>query len=97
MTVTNEKPPRAPEISAYEDNLSRIERLQLTWNAIASASTLLVGREKALFPKAILKLHDHKGVLEVLWRDALGLLLFKHLTIDAWSQQGEWEVQHEVA
>lgn len=95
--ISLDTPPRSPQLSAYEDGPDgfRIKRLQLTWEAIARASTLFDGRDKTLFSGAIRAFRDHKGFLEVIWRDPASKRSFEHLTINAWSLHGEGNLRHE--
>lgn len=86
-----------PALSAYEDGPEgfRLQRLRDTWEAILRSAAQLSRLERAAFFGAIRALHDHKGCLEVLWRDPQSWFAFQDLAAEAWLQQGEWNHRHE--
>ena len=86
-----------PALSAYEDGPDgfRLQRLRDTWAAIESEASQLDHLKRACFYGAIVALHDHKGFLEVLWRDLPSRIAFQGLAVEAWIRQGEWNHRHE--
>ena len=80
-----------PALSAYNEatELFRIPRLGSAWGGACTAVRLLSNRYQARWSEAIVSLNDHKGTLQVTWRDAQSRVMFEGVMMGAWEREGE--------
>lgn len=89
---------RPPAISATnEHEAGRIERLHATWGQACAAVALLSHRYQNHWQGAVVGLHDHKGTLQVTWRDEQSRVMFEGVVMGAWEREGEHAGAHRLA
>lgn len=88
-----------PSISATNENGdgSLIARVLAAWGQASATVSLLSNRYQHQWPGAIAALNDHKGTLEVTWRDEQSRILFEGVIMGAWERSGEHAGSHALA
>jgi hypothetical protein len=74
----------------------RMPRLHRAWGRIQAMVAQLSDRYRIAFAGAVSRLHDHKGELEVTWRDAQARIMFEGVVIGAWEAEGEPNHMHHL-
>lgn len=88
----------SPAISATNaQEEGRIPRLHATWGQACAAVALLSHRYQNHWQGAIVALHDHKGTLEVTWRDEQSRVMFEGVIMGAWERECEHAGAHRLA
>ena len=86
-----------PSFTAYETPESRVPRLAETYGfARETVKRMSIGYQN-LFDGAVVNLHDHKGTMEVTWRDHEARMMFEGVLAGAWENNGEHMVEHHLA
>lgn len=85
MSATNQSEP------------GRIERLLQTWGGACSTIRLLSNRYQRHWDGAVVSMKDHKGTLEVTWRDEQSRVMFEGVIVGAWENEGEYMASHALA
>lgn len=86
-----------PEFDATNAHeAGRMPRLYMAWGHIQVTVSLLSSRYRNAFAGSVVKLLDHKGCLEVTWRDAQSRQLFEGVVMGAWERVGEHEGLHTI-
>lgn len=88
-----------PSISATNENGDRslVARVLAAWGQASATVSLLSNRYQRQWPGAITALNDHKGTLEVTWRDEQSRILFEGAIMGAWERSGEHAGAHALA
>ena len=88
-----------PSLSAYnqETEGDRIPRLATTWGQACATVALLSNRYQHHWDGAIVAMNDHKGTLEVTWRDEQSRVIFEGVIMGAWERECEHAGCHAVA
>lgn len=86
-----------PEIDAYNSDTGRLPRLWAAWGAASTTVKLLSARYQNQWPGAIISMHDHKGTLQIVWRDKQSRILFEGVIMGAWERQGEHAGSHDLS
>ena len=86
-----------PAISANNETSGLVERVIATWGSASATVALLSHRYQRQWDGAILGLNDHKGTLEVTWRDRQSRELFEGIIMGAWERAGEHCGSHALA
>jgi len=91
--------PEPPHMSAYNEatETSRVPRLMSAWGAACAATRLLSNRYRQHWDGAVAAMHDHKGSLEVTWRDEQSRVMFEGVIVGAWEDHGEHSHGHLLA
>lgn len=90
--------PATPQITATNaQEPGRIERVTSTFGGACAAVRLLSNRYRNAWDGAIVALHDHKGTLEVTWRDEASRIMFEGAIMGSWEWHGEHMGKHELA
>lgn len=90
--------PAVPDISATNpDEPGRMRRVISTWGAACSAVALMSNRYQRLWDGAVAAIHDHKGTLEITWRDHESRVMFEGVMVGAWQRHGEHASEHKLA
>lgn len=89
--------PEPPTISATNTTNGQIGRVIATWGSASATVALLSRRYQKQWDGAIQLLHDHKGTLEVTWRDQQSRELFEGVIMGAWERAGEHCGSHTLA
>jgi hypothetical protein len=84
-----------PTLTAYETPDWRVPGLAQAWGYANATVDLLSQRYQNLWEGAVVTLHDHKGVLEITWRDHETRMLFEGVMAGAWERTGEPCVEHK--
>lgn len=85
-----------PSFTAYEMPESRVPRLAEAYGFARSTVRQMSVRYQNAFDGAILNLHDHKGTLQVTWRDHDARVIFEGVMAGAWESSGEHIVEHHL-
>src|SRR5690606_28947401 len=87
-----------PIISATNEATEtfRIGRVTAAWGSASATVALLSHRYQQQWPGAILAMNDHKGTLEVTWRDEQSRILFEGVMMGAWERSGEHAGSHAL-
>lgn len=88
-----------PSISATNENGDGLllARVFAAWGQASATVSLLSNRYQRQWPGAIAALNDHKGTLEVTWRDQQSRILFEGVIMGAWERSGEHAASHALA
>jgi len=88
-----------PVVSATNSDTEswRIARVMAAWGSASAAVALLSHRYQSQWAGAIVELNDHKGTLEVTWRDEQSRMLFEGVIMGAWERAGEHSGAHALA
>jgi hypothetical protein len=88
-----------PETSATNENGSGalLSRVIAAWGSATATMSLLSNRYQRQWRGAIVALNDHKGTLEVTWRDEQSRILFEGVIMGAWERSGEHSGSHALA
>ena len=74
----------------------RVTRLAATWGQACAAVRLLSHRYQRHWAGAITELCDHKGTLQVTWRDEQSRVIFEGVIMGAWEREGEHGGAHRA-
>lgn len=87
-----------PSISATNENGDErlVARVLAAWGQASATVSLLSNRYQHQWPGAIAALNDHKGTLEVTWRDKQSRILFEGVIMGAWERSGEHAGSHAL-
>lgn len=86
-----------PSFTAYETPESRVPRLAEAYGHARSAVNQMSVRYQNAFDGAVVNMHDHKGTLQVTWRDHEARVIFEGVVAGGWEAVGEHIVQHHLA
>ena len=88
-----------PILSAYNQQSEqyRIKRLANAWESASATVSLLSDKYQSRWNGAIESLHDHKGMLRIIWRDKQSRILFEGAIVGAWQRLGEFWCSHGLA
>jgi hypothetical protein len=86
-----------PPITDYENSDFRRERLLTAWGQACATVALMSHRYQRAWLGAVTSMHDHKGILEVTWRDQQSREIFEGVLVGAWERVGEHAHAHRVA
>lgn len=97
--ATPETLPAAPAFSATNEDTEgwRLPRLAMAWGAACSTVRALSCRYQHHWDGAVVEMRDHKGTLEVAWRDEQSRVMFEGVLVGAWERQGECVASHSLA
>lgn len=87
-----------PQLSAYnqETEKYRLDRLACAWGQASAAVTLMSDKYRSRWNGAIVSLHDHKGMLRIVWRDTQSRIMFEGVIVGAWQRLGEFWCSHDL-
>lgn len=85
-----------PAFTAYETPESRVPRLAEAYGHARAAVKQMSVRYQNAFDGAVLSYHDHKGTLEVEWRDHEARVIFEGVVAGGWEAVGEHMVLHRL-
>lgn len=86
-----------PSFTAYETPEDRVPRLAEAYGHARGAVQQMSVRYQNAFDGAVLNMHDHKGTLEVTWRDHEARVIFEGAIAGGWEAVGEHIVSHRLA
>ncbi len=86
-----------PMFSAYETPETRIPRLAGAYGFARATVKQMSTRYQNAFEGSVVSLHDHKGTLEIVWRDRVSRMIFEGVVAGAWENSGEHIVLHKLA
>ncbi len=91
--------PTSPAMSASREDTEgwRIDRLNATWGAACLIVKQLSNRYQGHWRGALSAMRDHKGTLELTWRDEQSRIMFEGVIVGAWEGQAECCVSHALA
>ena len=80
-----------PAISATNEASEtwRIGRIFAVWGSASATVSLLSHRYQQQWDGAVVALNDHKGTLEISWRDRQSRELFEGVVMGAWERAGD--------
>jgi len=89
------------DIDMSHDNVTetgRLDRLSEALCYAAGQAAATQGMDSDVFLSSILSVHDHKGCLEVVWRNSAAAVKFGYLMANAWTflHENEDMVEHFV-
>ncbi|MNV19537.1 hypothetical protein D3C71_1104050 [compost metagenome] len=85
-----------PSFTAYETPESRIPRLAEAYGFARDTVRRMSTSYQNAFDDAVRNMHDHKGTLEVTWRDHEARVIFEGVIAGAWENSGEHIVSHHL-
>lgn len=85
-----------PTISAHNQETEdwRLRRVASAWGSANSTIHLFSEKYQSRWNGAIISLHDRKGMLRVVWRDAQSRVIFEGAIAGAWERIGERWCSH---
>lgn len=86
-----------PSFTAYEMPADRVPRLTRTYAYAQDTVRRMSTAYQNSFDGAVMNLHDHKGVMEITWRDHDARVMFEGVMAGAWEKSGEPIVEHHLA
>lgn len=88
-----------PRLSVYNEAAEgfRLQRLASAWGGACATVNLLSNRYQRRWSGAIAVLNDHKGTLEVTWRDEQSRVMFEGVVMGAWERECEHCGAHALA
>lgn len=86
-----------PSFTAYETPEDRVSRLAETYGYARETVKRLSVHYQNAFDGAVVSMHDHKGTLEITWRDHESRVIFEGVMAGAWEHNGEHMVEHHLA
>lgn len=91
--------PEPPVFSAYNEATEdwRVGRLAQAWGAASATMRLMSNRYQNHWEGAILEMRDHKGTLQLIWRDEQSRVMFEGVIVGAWEMHGECMASHALA
>ena len=75
----------------------RDPRLIAAWGHACATVALMSRKYQHYWAGAVLSLNDHKGHLEVTWRDRTSRIMFEGALLGAWERVGEHSHAHQLA